>query len=992
MSTDGSTTNETPSSPASREQLQQAVDAMAQQAEAAEREPVVNAVPAKKRAPRKAPAKKAVAADGATDGATDAAPAKKTTARTTAAKKAPAKKAVADGDADAPAPRKRAPRKRAAAAATSEAVPEAIPGTQEETIAEQGGQTAAPVVAPAPIAEPGSPSGAPAGQPEPPSPDPAEPNEPQAPGEGGAPADTTPADTTPADTTPVAPADVAPSPAPAPADAPEGGLVSSTEAGSVSGSPEPEPEVTGDQLRAIVEGWSYAPHAVLGAHRATDGWVVRTLRPDAVSVTVVDEDGSRYDARQLHGGGIYEARLPQQPGDYRIDVTYGDGSGGTSTYTVDDPYRWLPTVGELDQHLIREGRHERLWEVLGAHVRRYDTPRGRVEGVSFAVWAPNAQGVKVTGDFDYWESRAYPMRSLGSSGVWEIFIPGVQVGTRYRYHVLGRDGVWRDKADPLAFATEVPPLNSSVVTESTHEWGDGAWLEERARGNWHERPMSIYEVHVGSWRQGLSYRELADELVDYVTAAGFTHIEFMPVAEHPFGGSWGYQVTSYYAPTSRFGSPDDFRYLVDRAHQAGIGVIVDWVPAHFPKDEWALGRFDGTALYEHGDPRRGEQPDWGTYVFDFGRSEVRNFLVANALFWCKEFHVDGVRVDAVASMLYLDYSRSEGQWSPNVHGGRENLEAVAFLQEMNATVYREVPGAVTVAEESTAWPGVTRPTYLGGLGFGFKWNMGWMHDSLAYMSRQPVHRSYHHSQMTFSMMYAYSENYVLPISHDEVVYGKGSLLRKMPGDRWQQLANLRAYLAFMWAHPGKQLLFMGSEFAQDSEWAESRSLDWWHLDDPAHRGVLQLVTDLNARYREFDALWSLDVDPAGFQWIDANDASGNVLTFLRYGKPPRAEIAPAEVSTGEDVPVEAATPTPAAGQALAVVCNFSGAPHHGYRIGLPRPGHWREVLNSDAEGYGGSGAGNYGGIEAVAEPWHGQPYSAELTAPPLGTVWFLHEG
>jgi 1,4-alpha-glucan branching enzyme len=493
--------------------------------------------------------------------------------------------------------------------------------------------------------------------------------------------------------------------------------------------------------------------------------------------------------------------------------------------------------------------------------------------------------------------------------------------------------------------------------------------------------MSVYEVHAGSWRQGLSYRELADELVDYVVSAGFTHIEFMPLAEHPFGGSWGYQVTSYYAPTSRFGSPDDLRYFIDRAHQAGIGVIVDWVPAHFPKDEWALARFDGTPLYEHADPRRGEQLDWGTYVFDFGRSEVRNFLVANALFWCKEFHVDGVRVDAVASMLYLDYSRTD--WVPNIHGGRENLEAVAFLQEMNATVYREVPGVVTIAEESTSWPGVTRPTHLGGLGFGFKWNMGWMHDSLDYMERAPIYRSFHHGQLTFSMMYAYSENFVLPISHDEVVYGKGSLLRKMPGDRWQQLANLRAYLAYMWAHPGKQLIFMGSEFGQDSEWAESRSLDWWHLDDPAHRGVLQLVTDLNARYKEFDALWALDVESAGFQWIDANDASGNVLSFLRYGRPGVLE------GTGADGEAEPVAPS---ASALACVVNFSGAPHHGYRIGLPRGGFWREVLNTDAEGYGGSGVGNLGGVHAVAEPWHGQPFSATLAAPPLGTVWLLHEG
>ncbi|NYJ04395.1 1,4-alpha-glucan branching protein GlgB [Petropleomorpha daqingensis] len=736
-------------------------------------------------------------------------------------------------------------------------------------------------------------------------------------------------------------------------------------------------QVSGDDLQAIVEGWSHDPYAVLGTHPVGDGsWVVRTLRPDAVSVAVVDQDGSRYEASQLHGGGIYEATLPQQPGDYRIQVTYGDGSGGTNTYTVDDPYRWMPTVGELDQYLIGEGRHERLWEVLGAHVRRYDTPGGPVEGVSFAVWAPNARGVKVTGDFDYWQARAYPMRSLGSSGVWEIFIPGVQVGSRYRYHILGKDGSWREKSDPLAFQTEVPPANASVVTESHYEWTDDEWLAERARGGWHERPMSVYEVHAGSWRQGLGYRELADELIEYVVSAGFTHIEFMPLAEHPFGGSWGYQVTSYYAPTSRYGSPDDLRYLIDRAHQAGIGVIVDWVPAHFPKDAWALGRFDGTALYEHADPRRGEQLDWGTFVFDFGRTEVRNFLVANALYWCKEFHVDGLRVDAVASMLYLDYSRSE--WLPNIHGGRENLEAVAFLQEMNATVYREVPGVVTIAEESTAWPGVTRPTHLGGLGFGFKWNMGWMHDSLAYMEKQPVHRSYHHGQLTFSMIYAYSENYVLPISHDEVVYGKGSLLRKMPGDRWQQLANLRAYLGYMWAHPGKQLLFMGAEFGQDAEWAESRSLDWWHLDDPAHRGILQLVTDLNTRYRELEALWSLDVEPSGFQWIDANDSSNNVLSFLRYGR------------AGEGL--EPGAEGEARGQALACVANFAGAPHSGYRIGLPRGGRWREVLNTDAEGYGGSGVGNWGGVEAVEEPWHGQPFSAVVEAPPLGTVWFLHEG
>ena len=924
--------------PATREELQAVVEEKTAAAEAAEAEPIVNPAPARKRAA----AKKAPGAVKA--------PAKRATAKKAAA-------AATDGAAPAKKAAKRAPRKKA---------------PQGDVVAEQGG-TAAPVVAPAPIAEPGSPSGAPADQPEPPSPDPAEPNTPQAPDEdgGSGPAGTAPAQPTPDEAAPTgtAPTETAPVEHRAAGGGSDVAAVTVPEGQAPAeeglAQQEAPAEVGEEQLRAVVDGWSYAPHSVLGAHPARDGWVVRTLRPDAVSVTVVDEDGSRYDTRRMHDGGIFEARLPRQPGDYRVEVSYGDGEGGTNTFVVDDPYRWLPTVGEMDQHLIREGRHERLWEVLGSHVRRYDTPRGPVEGVSFAVWAPNAQGVRVTGDFDYWEARAYPMRSLGSSGVWEVFVPGVAVGTKYRYHVLGRDGVWRHKSDPVAFETEVPPLNASIVTESRHEWNDDEWLAERARGGWHERPMSIYEVHAGSWRQGLSYRELADELVDYVVEHGFTHIEFMPLAEHPFGGSWGYQVTSYYAPTSRFGSPDDLRYLVDRAHQAGIGVIVDWVPAHFPKDDWALARFDGTPLYEHGDPRRGEQLDWGTYVFDFGRSEVRNFLVANALYWCQEFHVDGIRVDAVASMLYLDYSRDE--WEPNVHGGRENLEAMAFLQEVNATVYREVPGVVTIAEESTAWPGVTRPTHLGGLGFGFKWNMGWMHDSLTYMSKEPVHRSYHHGQLTFSMIYAYSENYVLPISHDEVVYGKGSLLRKMPGDRWQQLANLRAYLAYMWAHPGKQLLFMGSEFGQDAEWAESRSLDWWHLDDPAHRGVLQLVTDLNSRYKETAALWSQDVDPAGFQWIDANDASGNVLSFLRFSRP------------GEGAP------------ALACVANFAGSPHQGYRIGLPRPGRWREVLNTDAEGYGGSGVGNLGGIEAVEQPWHGQPFSATLAAPPLGTVWFVNE-
>jgi 1,4-alpha-glucan branching enzyme len=924
-------------------------------------------------------------------------------------------------------PAEAAPVKRTRNTAATKAAPasaEGAPATPAKRIRKAAAKkvTAAPVVAPAPIAEPGNPSAPSAPQPEPPSPDPAEPNTPQAPADGqhagtggSSPAETASEpgaelvpDTVPVAATPgevpgaatpgevpgaatpgevpgaatgadVTTADLVTSEVaglpPAPEQAPEPAateLVQALPAGEApvstsvpAGATPTSGEVSEEQLAAVVDGWSFDPHGVLGAHRVGDGWAVRTLRPDAVGVVVVDQDGTRYEAQPVFRGGVYEARLPQQPGDYRIEVVYPDPAGGTATFLVDDPYRWLPSLGELDQHLIREGRHEKLWTVLGAHVRGYDTPGGRVEGVSFAVWAPNARGVKVTGDFDYWEARAYPMRSLGSSGVWEIFVPGAQVGTRYRFHVLGADGQWRVKSDPMAFATEVPPANASVVTASTHEWGDDEWLSARGEARWHERPMSVYEVHAGSWRQGLSYRQMADELVGYAKDAGFTHLEFMPLAEHPFGGSWGYQVTSYYAPTSRFGSPDDLRYLIDTAHQAGIGVIVDWVPAHFPKDEWALARFDGTPMYEHPDPHRGEQPDWGTLVFDFGRNEVRNFLVANALYWAQEFHVDGIRVDAVASMLYLDYSRNEGEWTPNQFGGRENLEAVAFLQEMNATLYREVPGVVTIAEESTAWPGVTRPTYLGGLGFGFKWNMGWMHDSLGYMAKQPVYRSFHHSQLTFSLVYAFSENYVLPISHDEVVYGKGSLLRKMPGDRWQQLASLRAYLAYMWAHPGKQLLFMGSEFGQLSEWAESRSLDWWHLDDPAHRGVLDLVRDLNTVYKDTEALWSQDVDPAGFQWIDANDAVGNTLTFLRFGKD---------------------------GQVLACVSNFSGQPHVDYRIGLPRGGRWREVVNTDFQGYGGSGVGNLGGVDAVPESWHGQPWSATLTAPPLGTVWFVHEG
>jgi 1,4-alpha-glucan branching enzyme len=652
--------------------------------------------------------------------------------------------------------------------------------------------------------------------------------------------------------------------------------------------------------------------------------------------------------------------MPEVP-DYRVEVVYGDGM----PHVVDDAYRYLPTLGEMDLHLINEGRHENLWDVLGSHVRRYEGPFGTVTGTSFAVWAPHARGVRVKGDFNSWDGREHPMRQMGVSGVWELFVPDVGAGTTYKYSVLGADGEWRDKADPLARATEVPPATGSVVHESTYEWADADWLAERATKEPYREAMSVYEVHLGSWKQGRSYRDLATELVDYVRDRGFTHVELLPVMEHPFGGSWGYQVTSYFAPTSRFGDPDDLRFLIDSFHAAGIGVILDWVPAHFPKDEFALARFDGTPLYEHPDPQRGEHTEWGTYIFDFGRPEVRNFLVASALYWLEEFHADGLRVDAVASMLYLDYARNDGEWTPNIYGGRENLEAVSFLQEMNATALRRNPGAVTVAEESTSWPGVTRETHLGGLGFSLKWNMGWMHDSLGYVAHEPIYRGYHHGQMTFAMMYAYAEHYCLPISHDEVVHGKGSLLRKMPGDRWQQLANLRAYLSFMWAHPGKQLLFMGCEIGQDREWAEQRDLDWWHLDDPMHAGLLRLVDDLNSVYRDNPAMWRLDSDPSGFRWIDANDANGNVFSWLR---------------SDQD------------GSLLACVTNFSGIGHHNYTIGLPFAGRWTEVLNSDASVYGGAGEGNLGGVEATETPAHGLPASARVMVPALSSVWFRYDG
>ncbi|WSS22592.1 1,4-alpha-glucan branching enzyme [Streptomyces sp. NBC_01190] len=754
-------------------------------------------------------------------------------------------------------------------------------------------------------------------------------------------------------------ADPATAAAEGPSERPAGHHEAGVPAGGDSHSAAPDLD-EGERWR-LLNGTHHNPHGVLGAHPVSGGVRFRALRPFARSVAVV-ADGLRAELA-AEGDGLFSALLPLSavPADYRLAVTYDDGE-----QVVDDPYRFLPTLGELDLHLIGEGRHEELWKALGSNPMTHEG----VTGTRFAVWAPNARGVRLAADFNFWDGAAFPMRSLGSSGVWELFVPGIGAGTAYKYEITRPDGSRGTKADPMARATEQPPATASIVTESSYVWQDEAWMARRADVPAHQAPFSVYEVHLASWRPGLSYRELAVQLPAYVSELGFTHVELMPVAEHPFGGSWGYQVTSYYAPTSRLGSPDDFRHLVDALHAAGIGVIMDWVPAHFPKDEWALARFDGLPLYEPADPRRAEHPDWGTLEFDFGRTEVRNFLVANAVYWCEEFHIDGLRVDAVASMLYLDYSREGGDWLPNEYGGRENLDAVRFLQEMNATVYRRCPGVVTIAEESTAWDGVTRathhigPTGFGGLGFGLKWNMGWMHDSLDYMAHEPVHRRYHHGEMTFSMVYAYSENYVLPISHDEVVHGKGSLVNKMPGDWWQQRAGLRAYLAFMWAHPGKQLLFMGQEFAQGAEWSHETGPDWWLLDETYaaagdHRGVRDLVRDLNQVYGATPALWQRDTDPAGFAWVDGAAAEDNTFSFLRYD---------------------------ADGHVLLAVSNFAPVVREGYRFGVPE-GEWTEVLNTDEARYGGSGVSSGGPVKSEPAPAHGRPHSIAITLPPLATLW-----
>lgn len=733
-----------------------------------------------------------------------------------------------------------------------------------------------------------------------------------------------------------------------------------------------------DKLDAVSNARYYNPHEVLGGHLGSGNQIgtvtYRVLRPLAQAVTIVTPDGE-YEASHEYNG-IFVAVGPAittpkgtwSVPDYRVRTTYE----GDISIVEDEPYRYLPMIGDIDTYLFGEGRHERLWEVMGAHVKYFDDPMGSEEGVAgkqlvgtdFTVWAPNAHAVRLVGDFNAWDGHRDAMREIGSSGIWELFIPGVKAGETYKYEILTPQGSWVLKADPMERAHELPPHTASLTFDSHYAWEDQKWMEHRRHTNAHNGPLSIYEVNANSWDRSLgNYRDLADRLTDHVVREGFTHVEFMPLAQYPFAGSWGYQVTGYYAVDSRLGGPDDFKYLVDRLHNAGIGVIMDWVPAHFPKDGFALGRFDGTPLYEDPDPTRGEHPDWGTYIFNFGRREVRNFLVANACFWLDEYHVDALRVDAVSSMLYLDYSRKPGQWHPNIHGGRENLEAIDFLKEVNATAYKNNPGIMMIAEESTSYPGVTAPTNAGGLGFGLKWNMGWMHDTLEYLHEEPINRKWHHNEITFSMVYAYSEHYVLPISHDEVVYGKGSLYGKMPGDEWQRYAGVRALFAFQWAHPGKKLTFMGNEIAQTGEWDHEGSIDWPSLDQHWHSGVQQLVADLNALYRRSPALWSQDFDPAGFQWLTSDDADHNTLSFMRIG------------SHGEQ---------------MVVVVNFSGEAWQQYQVPLPQGGMWREVLTTDDERYGGSNIHN-GGFEAESVAYHSRAWSARLTIPALGAVFLEPE-
>ncbi|WP_063796370.1 1,4-alpha-glucan branching protein GlgB [Chondromyces crocatus] len=721
------------------------------------------------------------------------------------------------------------------------------------------------------------------------------------------------------------------------------------------------------------------PHRILGAHEEEGGTTVRCFRPEATEVVVVPDDPAvpARAMRRVHGAGVFEAHFGGERGrfGYRLEVRYGDRS-----FSLRDPYAFGPVLGDVDLHLIAEGTHEEVHACLGAHPRIVEG----VAGTAFAVWAPAARRVSVVGDFNGWDGRLHAMRRRGH-GVWEIFLPEVGAGAIYKYEIKAPSGVHLLKIDPYGRAMELRPKNASRVVERGYEFEDRAWMEARAAGKALKKPMSIYEMHLASWRRvpgkaedgdrkrWMSYRELAEVLPDYLAELGFTHVELMPVMEHPFDGSWGYQVVGYFAPTSRFGSPDDLRYLIDRLHQRGIGVILDWPPAHFPKDAWALGRFDGTALYEHLDPRQGEHREWNTFVFNYGRNEVRNFLVASALYWLEEFHIDGIRVDAVASMLYLDYgSKGPGDWVPNQHGGRENLEAIAFLRELNDRVHTQFPGAVVCAEESTSWPAITGATYLGGLGFDLKWNMGWMHDTLNYFKQDPVYRSFHHGLLTFGIMYAWSERFLLPLSHDEVVHLKKSLLSKMPGDHWHMLANLRMLYAYMWAHPGKKLLFMGAELGQLSEWSEKTELDWGLLALPGHAGISQLLKDLNRVYVNQSALYELDDQAQGFRWIDANDSHQSVASFVRYGEGAGRQESPR-------------------GMFVVFVGNFTPVVRGGYRIGVPRRCAYLEVINTDASVYGGSGVGNLGRIEAEAVPSHGFAQSLVLTLPPLGVLWLVPE-
>jgi len=712
------------------------------------------------------------------------------------------------------------------------------------------------------------------------------------------------------------------------------------------------------ELKAIVEARSHDPFAVLGIHPHPDGGTVqRTIQPTVARVWRVDAAG-KHEMPRLGQSDLFELHLPEGKIDvgYRLCLDNGEGH----QWELDDPYRFEPMLSEFDLHLIGEGNHFEKYRLMGAHVREHQG----VSGVGFAVWAPSADRVSVVGNFNHWDGRRHPMRVRGSSGVWELFVPGLRVGELYKFEIRAKNGDIFSKVDPYAQQMELRP-NTACIVHDPHEfqWSDGDWQSQREKRQALDAPLSIYEVHLGSWRRKdgnyLNYRDIAHQLVEYCQWIGYTHVELLPVTEHPFDGSWGYQTVGYFAPTSRFGTPDDFRYFVDYCHQHGVGVLLDWVPAHFPKDAHGLARFDGTALYEHEDPRLGEHRDWGTYIFNFGRNEVRNFLIASALFWLDRFHIDGLRVDAVASMLYLDYSRNDGEWIPNRFGGRENLEAVEFLKQFNHLVHERFPGAITMAEESTSWPMVSRPTWLGGLGFTMKWNMGWMNDTLGYFHRDPIYRAFHHHETTFSMMYAFSENFILPFSHDEVVHGKGSMPGKMPGDDWQKFANLRSLYAYLYTHPGKKLQFMGTEFGQWQEWNHDTELRWSQSEHWPHRGLQLLVRDLNHLYREIPALHQVDFDSHGFTWIDCNDAAKSLLSYIRRDR---------------------------SGNFVVVVLNLTPMPRENYRLGVPAAGFYREMLNTDAELYGGSNMGNCGGVAADDWPHMDHPCSLRLNLPPLSAL------